>query len=36
MVVQGGRIRDTVMFSIIAAEWPLVKAGLEARLAENG
>lgn len=27
-----GYIRDTVMFSIIAEEWPLVRAGLEARL----
>jgi hypothetical protein len=32
MVVQGGRIRDTVMFSIVAAEWPRVRAGLEERL----
>jgi RimJ/RimL family protein N-acetyltransferase len=27
-----GRVRDTVYFSVIAAEWPGVKAGLEARL----
>jgi N-acetyltransferase len=28
-----GYIRDTVMYSILAEEWPEVKAGLEARLA---
>jgi RimJ/RimL family protein N-acetyltransferase len=28
-----GYIRDTVVYSIIAEEWPAVKAGLEARLA---
>lgn len=28
-----GYIRDTVMYSIVAEEWPAVKAGLEARLA---
>ena len=28
-----GRVRDTVWFSVIAAEWPRVKAGLEAKLA---
>jgi N-acetyltransferase len=28
-----GTLRDTVMFSILAEEWPQVKAGLEARLA---
>ncbi|HXO19821.1 MAG TPA: GNAT family protein [Thermoanaerobaculia bacterium] len=27
-----GRIRDTVVYSVIAEEWPAVKAGLEARL----
>ena len=27
-----GRVRDTVMFSILRTEWPGVKAGLEARL----
>jgi RimJ/RimL family protein N-acetyltransferase len=26
-----GRIRDTVYFSILDTEWPMVKAGLEAR-----
>jgi N-acetyltransferase len=33
MIVQGGHIRDTVYFSVIAEEWPTVKAGLLARLA---
>ncbi|HEV2847055.1 MAG TPA: GNAT family protein [Thermoanaerobaculia bacterium] len=29
-----GYIRDTAMYSILAEEWPAVKAGLEARLAQ--
>lgn len=33
MVVQGGHVRDTVYFSLIAEEWPQAKAGLLARLA---
>ena len=28
-----GRVRDTVVFSILADEWPRVRAGLDARLA---
>jgi hypothetical protein len=32
LILQDGYIRDTVMFSIIAEEWPAVKAGLETRL----
>ncbi len=28
-----GRIRDTVVFSVLASEWPKVSAGLDARLA---
>lgn len=28
-----GRVRDTVVFSVIEADWPQVRAGLEARLA---
>jgi RimJ/RimL family protein N-acetyltransferase len=32
MVTQGGRVRDSVVFSIIAAEWPAVRARLLARL----
>ena len=33
MITSTGRIRDTVYFSILAAEWPRVKEALEARLA---
>ena len=33
MIMWDGYQRDTVMYSIVAAEWPQVKAGLEARLA---
>ena len=33
MVVQGGRVRDSVVFSIIAAEWPAVKVRLTKRVA---
>lgn len=29
---QGGRMRDTVMYSILDSEWPEVKSGLERRL----
>lgn len=32
MVTAGGRVRDSVYFSVIAAEWPAVKDGLERRL----
>src|SRR5205823_9920021 len=33
MITASGRVRDSVYFSIIAAEWPAVKVGLEAKLA---
>src|SRR5262245_21140892 len=33
MVTQGGRIRDSVLYSIVIEEWPKVKARLTARLA---
>lgn len=33
MIVRGGRVRDTVYFSIIAPEWPAVKTSLERMLA---
>jgi RimJ/RimL family protein N-acetyltransferase len=36
MVVEGGRVRDSVMFSITVAEWPAVRERLTARLAESG
>jgi hypothetical protein len=29
---EDGTIRDTVVFSILREEWPVVKAGLEVRL----
>jgi len=32
MIVMNGRIRDTIYFSIIAPEWPEVKAALEEKL----
>jgi N-acetyltransferase len=32
MVTLSGRIRDSVYFSVIASEWPAVRAHLEARL----
>jgi RimJ/RimL family protein N-acetyltransferase len=32
MLTQGGRVRDSVLFSIVAAEWPAVETGLVARL----
>lgn len=35
MLSQGGRVRDTVVFSVTAAEWPAVRAGLRARLGET-
>lgn len=36
MITATGRIRDTVYFSIIASEWPTVRAALEARLQPRG
>lgn len=33
MVTSRGRVRDTVLFSIVADEWPSVRARLESRLA---
>jgi N-acetyltransferase len=32
MIMRGGRVRDSVLFSIIAAEWPQVRDALRARL----
>lgn len=34
MIAQGGRVRDTVVFSILAAEWPGVREGLVRRVEE--
>ncbi len=36
MVTASGRIRDSMYFSIVAGEWPAVKAGLEQKLARPG
>ncbi len=36
MVTASGRIRDSMYFSIVADEWPAVKAGLEQKLARPG
>ncbi|MEL7274359.1 MAG: GNAT family protein [Pseudomonadota bacterium] len=33
MIMPNGTIRDTAVYSILAGEWPTVKAGLEFRLA---
>lgn len=35
MVVQGGRVRDSVVFSITVGEWPAVRERLKARLASG-
>jgi RimJ/RimL family protein N-acetyltransferase len=35
LITQGGRARDSVLFSIIAKEWPQVRAGLMARLTDS-
>ena len=35
MVMPDGRLRDTAYFSVLASEWPLVKAGLDRRLAAS-
>jgi RimJ/RimL family protein N-acetyltransferase len=35
MILQSGRIRHSVFFSIIDSEWPDVKAGLEAKLGRD-
>lgn len=36
MILPDGYVRDTVMFSVTADEWPAVRAGLEARLQALG
>jgi RimJ/RimL family protein N-acetyltransferase len=35
MIMPDGSIRDSAYFSVIAEEWPMVKAGLEASLART-
>ena len=32
MIVPGGRVRDSVYYSIVDSEWPAVKAGLQEKL----
>lgn len=36
LILPSGRVRDSVIFSIIVEEWPEVKARLRARLGEKG
>lgn len=36
MITDTGRVRDTVYFSILKAEWPAVKQALEAKLVDYG
>lgn len=36
MITPTGRVRDTVYFSIVAPEWPAVRAGLEEKLSRRG
>lgn len=35
MIMRDGRIRDSVLYSIVRSEWPAVKAGLEAKMAAH-
>ena len=35
MVMRDGRIRDSVLYSIVRSEWPAVRSGLEARMAAH-
>ena len=35
-ITETGRVRDTVYFSVLAEEWPAVRARLEARLRASG
>jgi RimJ/RimL family protein N-acetyltransferase len=35
MIMEDGRVRDTVYYSILAGEWPEVKRALERRLAQS-
>lgn len=36
MLMEGGRLRHSVWFSIIPDEWPAIRARLESRLAQGG
>jgi N-acetyltransferase len=35
MIMPDGSYRDSVWYSVIEQEWPVVKAGLEARMARH-
>jgi N-acetyltransferase len=35
MVSQGGRMRDSVVFSMVAGEWPAIRKTLQARIEPN-
>ena len=35
MVMRGGRVRDSMLYSIIRSEWPAVRSGLEAKMAAH-
>jgi RimJ/RimL family protein N-acetyltransferase len=36
MIMRGGRVRDSALYSVIAPEWPAVKSRLEAKLSAPG
>lgn len=36
MVMRDGRVRDSVLFSIISSEWPAVKKSLEQKMQQRG
>ena len=36
MIMRDGRVRDSVLYGIIRSEWPRVRSGLEAKIAEPG
>jgi N-acetyltransferase len=36
MVMRDGRVRDSVLYSIVKSEWPQVRSGLEAKMAARG
>jgi len=35
MIMRDDRIRDSALYSVIQSDWPLVKAGLEAKISAN-
>lgn len=35
IITSGGRLRDTIYYSVLDDEWPAVRAGLEARMARR-